>query len=365
MLDYSGMKNLRSVTSQTIQVSPITVFYGPNGAGKSTLMHSLLFLKNIVLNPNQAVDNFFSVGPISFGGFEQVVFDHDKEKSIVLEIGCSSADGVHTKYSVEVGQGSGRFKLDVGPPWSFDMEVKVSFPYPGGKQESRVVQLDGEEYTVRWNGITAQVASTSADAQSAERATQLAEAINRPVEELRRLDFVPVKRGFSKPFYTPSSPTPGVLTEDQVAAILSDVYVEGDVSTYVERVAGMEVRVRPPVGTAVFYIYLKDRQTGLMTEIVNEGFGVNQIVYLLTETLRKDVSQICIEEPEVHLHPTAQRNLAHTLARIAKDRNKAIIISTHSEQFVLSLLSAVAKGIISPTDLSCYLCTKKGKETRR
>jgi len=73
---------------------------------------------------------------------------------------------------------------------------------------------------------------------------------------------------------------------------------------------------------------------------------------------------VCIEEPEIHLHPSAVRRLAGVLARLAKEEGKFFLISTHSEPLAASFLARVAGGELSPDDLACYLAVREGKEAR-
>jgi predicted ATPase len=104
----------------------------------------------------------------------------------------------------------------------------------------------------------------------------------------------------------------------------------------------------------------KSKTPGLL---VNDGFGVNQVIYLLAKLLRSDVRTLLIEEPEVHLHPTILRNFARQLCTIVQEEGKQIILTTHSEPFVSSLLVAVAEGKLSPDEINCYLCLKEGRKT--
>ena len=109
MLKHINIKNLRSIKAKKIETAPITVFYGENGSGKSTIMHSLAILKNIVLNPNQAVENFFNLGFASFGGFEQLIFNHKADDTIELEIGCQN-NSVSVTYNVKLTVKEGKFQ---------------------------------------------------------------------------------------------------------------------------------------------------------------------------------------------------------------------------------------------------------------
>lgn len=65
-------------------------------------------------------------------------------------------------------------------------------------------------------------------------------------------------------------------------------------------------------------------------------------------------SIIGIEEPEVHLHPKAQSDLAKVLIEIIKEENKRLIITTHSEHILYRILIEVAKGTLKPEDLAIY-----------
>jgi len=118
-----------------------------------------------------------------------------------------------------------------------------------------------------------------------------------------------------------------------------------------------------PPGTASFYFKVTDKSAKVPTDLVNDGFGINQIVYMLAKIYRPEIKTILIEEPEIHLHPTVIRTLVRTIISIAKEEEKQFIIVTHSELFVSSLLTAIVENLISPQEIKLYLTEKKGKET--
>jgi len=363
MLKEIGIKNLRSIKEQKIKIAPITILYGPNGSGKSTLMNALAIFRNIVLNANQQLDSFFNLGFANFGGFEQVVFEHDLKKNIVMAIDDLEGSTKVT-YQVTLGKETGSLLIQTDRPWNVKLEVETSFPYPMNQQKSVSVKIDESTLTVTWNGILVQVASATQSDKDLENAKTLVTLLNSPMENLKQCDFVNLMRGFSKPSYWAVPLTPAVYREDEVATVLAnDHYLQDRVSYYLEQITNHELRIHVLLGTATFLLNTTDKATGLSTELVNDGFGINQVVYLLAKCLRKDTSVVCIEEPEIHLHPKALRNLVHVLVNLMNEEQKTIIISTHSEHLVSALLGAVAKKNLDPDKVACYLCTKEKKES--
>lgn len=362
MLTHICIKNVRSIEEAQIKVAPLTVLYGPNGSGKSTLFHALAIFKNIVLNPAQSIDNFFNLGFANFGGFEQVVFDHLLDNEIELKI-CSVHNATHITYGVSFNKTNGRFELTVGNPWDITLEMETSFPH-SMNQITKTVEHDRASFVITWNGIISQVESRTGGSKAEKTAQELASVLNNPVSLLLKTDFVHLKRGFSKPYYSVVPLTPTASTEDEAATLIASTpYLEGVVSHYLEQIFQKELRVKYTPGTSLFWMYTTDKATGLSTELVNDGFGINQVVYLLTKSLRESIPVVCIEEPEIHLHPKALRNLAYALVRLVKEEEKTMLISTHSEHFVLALLGAVSKGILNPGDISFHLCLKDKKRS--
>ena len=96
--------------------------------------------------------------------------------------------------------------------------------------------------------------------------------------------------------------------------------------------------------------------------IVSEGFGTNALVQLLLQLIiAEDGATVLIEEPEIHLHPKAQADLAEVLADTAKAEDKQIIMTTHSEYVAGRLLTLVAEGKLTTDELAIYYFEKDDK----
>ncbi len=93
-----------------------------------------------------------------------------------------------------------------------------------------------------------------------------------------------------------------------------------------------------------------------------EGAGAKAIVPLLHQLIIADKgATVLIEEPEIHLHPKAQAELAEVLAETAKAEDKQIIMTTHSEHILSRLLTLVAEKSLSPNRLAIYSFEKDDK----
>ena len=89
--------------------------------------------------------------------------------------------------------------------------------------------------------------------------------------------------------------------------------------------------------------------------IVTEGFGTNSLIMLLLQLVSAErEATVMIEEPEIHLHPKAQAELASVLVEEALTGNKQVIMTTHSETILNRLLTLVVEGTLPLDDLAIY-----------
>ena len=104
-------------------------------------------------------------------------------------------------------------------------------------------------------------------------------------------------------------------------------------------------------------LVLIDTTTETAVTLADVGFGINQILPIIVEgtdffTGRGD-RVLCVEQPEIHLHPRLQAHLADLMIGTISGRSeKQWVVETHSELLVLRMQRRIREGKLSPADIS-------------
>lgn len=111
---------------------------------------------------------------------------------------------------------------------------------------------------------------------------------------------------------------------------------------------------------------LKINQNGLSLDITDVGFGISQVLPIIVQGfLSKPGSLTIIEQPEIHLHPMMQSELADLFIDIVTDKElaKKLIIETHSESLLKRLRRRIAEGKIKSEDVAIYFIQGSKKKS--
>lgn len=95
-------------------------------------------------------------------------------------------------------------------------------------------------------------------------------------------------------------------------------------------------------------------ESNLHYNLIDVGYGVSQVLPLVTEILRVDPSNVLLlQQPEVHLHPSAQAALGSLFCQVA-GRDRQLIVETHSDYILNRIRMDVRDSVISlkPEDVS-------------
>lgn len=110
---------------------------------------------------------------------------------------------------------------------------------------------------------------------------------------------------------------------------------------------------------------LKVGQNGLNLDITDVGFGISQVLPIIVQGfLSKENSLTIIEQPEIHLHPMMQAELADLFIDVVTPGDgKVLLIETHSEAILKRLRRRIAEGQIQNTDVAIYFVNGRKKKS--
>ena len=102
-----------------------------------------------------------------------------------------------------------------------------------------------------------------------------------------------------------------------------------------------------------------------LVSIADVGFGVSQTLPVLVALLAARPGQLVyLEQPEIHLHPLAQRRLASVL-KDAVDRGVVAVVETHSAILLREIQTNIATGKLRKEDVAMHWFTRddRGRTT--
>ena len=119
----------------------------------------------------------------------------------------------------------------------------------------------------------------------------------------------------------------------------------------------------------VFTLRLIEKSTKTNMTFLDVGFGISQVLPVLVQTVLSSGNIVAIEQPEVHLHPKLQAQLATLFVDSYKHRGNQFIIETHSEHLILRLQRLIREGRgksdgLKPDDVSVLYVTRNENGSR-
>ena len=105
-------------------------------------------------------------------------------------------------------------------------------------------------------------------------------------------------------------------------------------------------------------------------DILDVGVGISEVLPVIVEIFYAPPgSTIIMEQPELHLHPSAQAALADVMidAIHARENSEArdiqLLVESHSEHFLRRFQRRIAEGALNKTDFAGYFLATGAKNT--
>jgi len=396
----------------TVRLAPLTVIFVANSAGKSSLGHLLLALQQTARSTDRkrALHLGDATSLIDLGTFADCLYGHDLQQALSFDLGWRLPKGLEVRDPLQPEQ---RYQGD---------RMHLSVSLAANKMQLPEVQALG--YTLSSaQGVVLDVTLQRDKKHKFQLGSQrfgfkMADGRKWPLEEpekFYRLSDISLARyknaGFLADF--------ALATE----TVLDRIYYLGPLRIHPQRIyswsgeavssvgqrgektvdailaaeqegrklnrqAGMHTKgfaefiaawlkdlgvihnfaVRPvALGRKEYEVLVKTHAKAPEVKITDVGFGVSQILPALVQAFYcPPHSTVWMEQPEIHLHPQVQAELADvfisaTQAREnGKPRDVQLIVESHSEHFLNRLQRRVAEGAVRPEDVAVYFCRRSG-----
>ena len=408
MLKRLHLKNFKGwEDTGSLELAPITVLFGSNSSGKTSLLQSLLLLKQTAASADRkrVLHTGDMTSLVDLGTPQDIVHGHDTGRVVdfqlawqlrqpievpkarpdqlqfQLGVGLSSEGTAHVqafRYRAQDGLDVGMTRREDGNGYDFHSTPNLT------RRQGRPPAAMPDP--IRFYGFPNEVSNFY---QKADWLSDLTLALERQLDSIQ---YVGPLREYPSRSYLWSGEKPGSVGtrgRDAIAALLSaraenKTIPRGEKqgrrydafetviarwlkemrvidSFRVERIAknrkDYEVRVkRTPKSAEV-----------LITDV---GFGVSQLLPVLVECYFAEArSTVIFEQPEIHLHPRVQADLADVLVDATKRCNVQFLVESHSEHFLRRLQRRVAEhGVdekgIAQDEVALYVCDVVDSQSR-
>ncbi|WP_145530864.1 AAA family ATPase, partial [Yersinia alsatica] len=112
----------------------------------------------------------------------------------------------------------------------------------------------------------------------------------------------------------------------------------------------------------IISLMLRDIRNNTKVTPADVGFGIGQVLPIITCAIAKKHQIICVEQPEIHLHPRLQAHLADLFISTSdiNEGGNQWIVETHSEALMLRVQRRIKEGKIDKNRV-CVLYVDVGK----
>ena len=381
MLQQLMLENFKGFKSAKVDFGRFTVLIGPNGTGKSSISQALMLLRQSMGTTRLRTD-----GPlITLGTFDDVLTKGVSKREIGL--GLSVSVGANAAFGITSGA-SYSYSAYFGPELiNFDAAIVsgnkelLLAKWGRGIKSIHPTQVTGQLEGGRLllqlglNSMVARPINVAGSSFPKELA-DVGQAFEHQTREflltiptlLSKTYCVPAIRGLDRPEYALGTESNMDFAAGANAEVASTFAYAGRdvaerVSTWTKSITGSDIEASVVPGRRVT---IRSYAAAGGIPVIGDGFGTNQLVQLLlTLAIIPNESVLAIEEPEIHLHPKAQKNLCDILVETGKAHNKQIILSTHSEHVLFRFVEAVRNKTLTRDELAIYYFEEKEKEPYR
>ena len=352
-----------------LQFAPLTGLFGANSSGKTSILQVLLMLKQTVERPpdwNEPLYFGNEESLVNLGNFGTVIHKHKQDLSLDISVSWKSSTVADINKYIRF------YNLNVETLSSSqgdrDRSEEISFStnIARGVVNNSYYATDLYRFDVQQPDLFRCYGFRTARNQIME----ISSRFEGDFENLfSRILYLGPLREHPRHRYTWEGDHPrsiGQEGEKAIPALLSGrirrLPIDEQILSWLQRLELIHSYDLHPVSdTSRDYEFLvKKYKGGPEVRLTDIGFGVSQVLpVLILCYYAPEGSILILEQPEAHLHPKVQTELADVLIDVVKNRNVQIILESHSEYLLSRLQRRIAEKEIAATDTALYFCEIK------
>jgi len=367
-----AVRGFKSIADeQQIELRPLTLLAGANSSGKSSIMQPVLLLKQTLEAPSDPGSLLLDGPNVRFTSAEQLLSQvpgKARGSEFAVRIELSSGPHLEVVFKREKGVGFELIAMNYGDdgekPWILPSmrhdEIVKALPasYAAWYTE---IEKGTKKGIYHWSVYRDRCfLSFEVSAKESGFPPMRFGPAGRFIPDLQALIHLPGLRGNPRRTYAKSAAGPlfpGTF-ENYVASIIAQWQSTND-SRLTELGLALgemgltwKVKAEPVDDTQVELRVGRlthSRRGGAhdLVSIADVGFGVSQSLPVVVALIAARPGQVVyLEQPEIHLHPRAQRRLAHVLSDAA-NRGVIVVAETHSSLLLREVQTIVATGKLS------------------
>lgn len=370
-----GFKSI--CTEQRVEVKPLTVLAGANSSGKSSLMQPLLLLKQTLEAPADPGALLLDGPNVSFTSAEQLLSRSSGKacaKDFSTQLELLDGESLKLLFRREEGKGfeleqmtyvSGE-KNEPTTTVSADMTHEDILKIMPDFLRSVYADVSKKDSGARWKVYRERCFFQFELLRKGRRPLRVGLGLSAIspaaafVPYIQGLIHLPALRGNPRRTYAKTAGGPDFQGkfDPYVASVISQWQAEssGKLRRLGETLEEMGLTWKVKAGRiADTQVELKvgrlthGKQGGAqdLVNIADVGFGVSQALPVVVALLAARPGQLVyLEQPEIHLHPVAQRRLANVL-QDAVQRDVVTVVETHSALLLREIQTLIATGKLS------------------